>query len=197
MNPGFGVGGYCLTKDPVLANWAAKTIFKKKRGLPMAVEAVDINDLMPLHTLDLIRKALGGKIKGKKVHILGASYLKDVGDTRHSPSEILWNALVKKGAKPSCHDPLVKVWPEIPGAKVQKNLDKSLKGADAIVFAVGHEQYLKLNPSSVVKAAGKKKVAIIDTQNLITDENIKKYLKLGCEVLGVGKGHIPALKAEL
>ena len=134
MNPGFGVGGYCLTKDPVLAHWASKKIFHRKMGLPVAVKAVDINDLMPLHTLDLIKKVFGGSVKGKKVHILGAAYLKDVGDTRHSPSEILWNALVKEGARPSCHDPLVKVWPELPEAKVEKDLYISLKGFFIFLF---------------------------------------------------------------
>ena len=107
---------------------------------------------MPLHSIELTKEALGGSLKGKKVHILGASYLKDVGDTRHSPSETFWNALVKEGAIPSVHDPLVKVWPEIADAKVEKDLLGSLQGADAVVFAVGHKEYLALDPAAVVKA---------------------------------------------
>ena len=31
MQPGFGVGGYCLTKDPRFADLSVKQIFKKKR----------------------------------------------------------------------------------------------------------------------------------------------------------------------
>ena len=196
MAPGFGVGGYCLTKDPVLAHWASMNIFGRKMGLDMAVKAVDINDLMPLHTLDLTKQALGGTLNGKRVCILGASYLKDVGDTRHSPSETFWKALVKEGAIASVHDPLVKVWPEVPEAKVHKDLFGFLAGADAVVFAVGHKEYLDLEPGKVVAATGKTP-AIIDAQDLLTDEKIKEYLRLGCEVKGVGKGHIPALKAEI
>ena len=30
MLPGLGVGGYCLTKDPLFAKLSAKKIFKKK-----------------------------------------------------------------------------------------------------------------------------------------------------------------------
>jgi nucleotide sugar dehydrogenase len=193
MNPGFGVGGYCLTKDPILAHWASLNLFKRKKGLDMAVNTVNINDLMPLHSVDLTREALGRSLKGKRVHLLGASYLKDVGDTRHSPSETFWNALVKEGAIPSVHDPLVRVWPELPEVKVQKDLFDSLKGADALVFAVGHKEYLELDPAEVVKATGKTP-AIIDTQNLIGDERIKEYLGLGCQVRGVGKGHISQLR---
>ncbi|NOZ64055.1 MAG: nucleotide sugar dehydrogenase [Caldiserica bacterium] len=216
MAPGLGVGGYCLTKDPVLAHWAYKDIFKLKRanndsvlghwktwekfkehvGLPMTVESVNINDLMPLHTADLTREALGGNLAKQKVLILGASYLRDVGDTRHSPSEILWHALKERGALPSVHDPLVKVWPEIPSAKVEKDLWESMKGKDAIIFAVGHREYLGLPPEKVVEAVGKP-CAIVDTQNILNDEEIKAYLKLGCEVKGVGKGHIRYLKEEV
>ena len=213
MNPGLGVGGYCLTKDPVLAHWAYRDIFKLNSanqdpvlghwrewerfsehvGLPIAVESVNINDLMPLHTADLTRSALGGEVKGKKILILGASYLKDVGDTRHSPSETLWKALEKEGAILSVHDPLVKVWPELPQAKVEKDLWECMKGKDAIIFAVGHREYLNLPPDKVVKTVGKPP-AIIDAQNILKDEEIKAYLTLGCEVKGVGKGHIRYLK---
>ncbi|MCD6220116.1 nucleotide sugar dehydrogenase, partial [Candidatus Calescamantes bacterium] len=216
MAPGLGVGGYCLTKDPVLAHWSYKNIFKLNRanndsvlghwstwekfkehvGLPMSVEAVNINDLMPMHSADLTQEALGGELNGKKVLILGASYLKDIGDTRHSPSETLWNALKERGASPYVHDPLVKVWPEIPSAKVEKDLWESMRGKDAIIFAVPHREYLRLSPEKVVEAVGKP-CAIIDTQNILNDEEIKAYLKLGCEVRGVGKGHIKLLKKEL
>ena len=149
-----------------------------------------------MHSADLTQEALGGELNGKKVLILGASYLKDIGDTRHSPSETLWNALKERGASPYVHDPLVKVWPEIPSAKVEKDLWESMRGKDAIIFAVPHREYLRLSPEKVVEAVGKP-CAIIDTQNILNDEEIKAYLKLGCEVRGVGKGHIKLLKKEL
>ncbi len=189
LQPGLGVGGYCLTKDPLLANWSSKTIFDRKEGVPFAVQAVDINDLMPFHTLDLIKEALSGNIKGKKIHILGASYRQSVGDTRHSPSETLWKAIENEGGIPSVHDPLVETWPEVPHARIEKDLLASLKDKDVIVFAVKHREYYHLNPEDVFKSSGKTPV-IIDARNILNDVEIKRYLSLSCKVKGLGKGHI-------
>jgi UDP-N-acetyl-D-glucosamine dehydrogenase len=187
--PSLGVGGYCLTKDPVLANWAASALLGAGVKLEYAVRSVDINDLMPLHTFDIINEALGGDLQGKTVAILGASYLEDVGDTRHSPSATLWKRLTEAGANVPVHDPLVEAWPELKEATLHTDLAQCLRGADAVVFAVGHKPYLELDPSYVVQAAGKTPL-IVDCSDFLTDEKIVEYTRLGCPVRGVGKGHI-------
>jgi nucleotide sugar dehydrogenase len=193
--PSLGVGGYCLTKDPVLANWAARDIFHLPEQLPMAVHSVDINDLMPLHTLELIKQACP-HLEDKHVVILGVSYLENVGDTRHSPSKLLYDELVESDAIVSVHDPLVKVWPELGNLRVSQDIEKTLCDADIVVFAVGHQQYLELEPDFVVGAC-KKTPLIVDCSDFIKDEKITRYLELGCEVKGVGKGHIKFLKEKV
>ncbi len=192
--PSLGVGGYCLTKDPVLANWAAGDLFGLDEKLPMAIHSVDINDTMPTHTVELIDKVFP-RISDKRITILGVSYLEDVGDTRHSPSKILWERLIAKDAVVSVHDPFVETWHEVGNMRVEKNIKKSLSDADIVIFAVGHKSYLDLKPEEVVKACGKSPL-IIDCSDFLTDEKIINYLKLGCEVKGVGKGHIKYLKAK-
>jgi UDP-N-acetyl-D-glucosamine dehydrogenase len=79
---------------------------------------------------------------------------------------------------------------------VQKNLAEALNGIDALVFAVRHRDYLDLNPHEVIKAIGKP-VAVIDCFGLLDDHKIKKYLNLGCEVKGLGRGHIRRMKEEI
>jgi len=192
--PSLGVGGYCLTKDPVLANWAAGALFHLEEQLPMAVHSVDVNDTMPLHTVELIDEVYP-TIADKRVTILGVSYLQDVGDTRHSPSKILWEQLVAKDAIVSVHDPLVEVWTEVGDMRVGKDIKDSLADADIVIFAVGHKAYRDLEPEYVVNACGKPPL-IVDCSNFLNDEEIIKYLKLGCEVKGVGKGHIERLKIK-
>jgi UDP-N-acetyl-D-glucosamine dehydrogenase len=71
-----------------------------------------------------------------------------------------------------------------------------LKDADAIVLAVRHDAYLKLDPDHVFKSAGQP-FALIDCFCVLDDQKIRRYLELGCEVKGMGRGHIKRIKDSL
>ena len=72
----------------------------------------------------------------------------------------------------------------------------TLKDAEAIVFAVPHEAYLNLNPDDIVKWAGNR-LAVIDCFGILPDEKIARYFELGCEVKGLGRGHIQRIKKSI
>ncbi len=191
LRPSLGVGGYCLTKDPVLANWSMKSLFNVDGSLDFAINAVDTNDTMPLHTLELIREEFPD-LKDLKVAILGVSYLEDLGDTRHSPTETLVKQLNEAWANVKTDDPYVKYWAEMDTYDIGKNPYDTVKDSDVIVFAVGHKQYKEIDPEKLVKDFDKKPL-IIDCSNFLSDNKIKAFKKLGCKVKGVGKGHIKYL----
>ena len=221
--PGPGIGGYCLPKDGGLGMWAYKHILGFEddifRITPMAI---DINDTRGLHAAQLVRDALRDMhkpIAAAEVLILGASYREDVGDTRYSGSEIVARKLSEMGAEIRVHDPYVDHWWELekqdtyPGeghsrkkffrnqeklkeVRVQKDLKTALKDADAVVFAVRHKPYLELEPDEVVEAIGKP-AAIVDAFGILSDEKIRRYLELGCEVKAMGRGHISRIKEQV
>jgi nucleotide sugar dehydrogenase len=191
LRPSLGVGGYCLTKDPVLANWAMEAIFHIDEDLKLAVNSVDINDTMPLHTIELIKEEYP-ELKDVKIAVLGISYLENLGDTRHSPSETLIKFLNEYWAIVKTHDPYVEYWAEMENVPIERSLKDALRETDVIIFAVGHSDYIKLEPEEVINMAEGKPL-IIDCSDFLTDDKIKKYLKLGCKVKGVGKGHIKDL----
>ena len=191
LRPSLGVGGYCLTKDPVLANWSMKDVFGIDDELSIAVNSVNINDTMPTHTIDLIKEEYPD-LKDVNVTVLGVSYLEDVGDTRHSPSYTLVRLLKEYWAEVTCHDSYVEFWAEMETEKVYNDLDKVLSGSDVVIFAVGHSEYKEIEPDELVKKCGTQPL-IIDCSNFLSDEKIKKYLDLGCKIKGIGKGHIKNL----
>jgi nucleotide sugar dehydrogenase len=222
--PGPGIGGYCLPKDGALGAWAYNNILGfKDKIFKITTMAIDINDTRALHVTDLVREALeeiNKKVDGANILIMGASYRKDVGDTRYSGSELIVRKLAEMGAKISVHDPYVLHWWEFekqdtypsPGhslarffknqehlkeLKVEHNMSKALHGMDAVVLAVPHQQYLDIEPDDMINMIEDNTVAIIDCFGILSDEKIKRYLELGCTVRGLGRGHIKRLKEKI
>ena len=221
--PGPGIGGYCLPKDGGLGYWAYKHILGFEDDIfKMTTMAIDINDTRSLHAATLTRDALrnmGRQIAGAEVLLCGASYRKDVADTRYSGSEIVLRKLTEMGAEMWVHDPYLEHWYELEkqdtypatghslarffhnqddlvNIRVQHNLAVALKGAKAIILAVPHAPYLKLEPDQIVKWAGAP-LAIIDCFGILEDEKIRRYFELGCEVKALGRGHIQRIKEEV
>jgi len=221
--PGPGIGGYCLPKDGGLGVWAYKHILGWEDELfRITPLAININDSRALHAPQLIRDALrnmGKPIAAAGILLLGASYREDVGDTRYSGSEFIVRKLTEMGADVKVHDPYLENWWELErqdtypdpkysrsrffhrqdklkDLKIEKDMWKAMKGVDAIVLAVRHHQYLELDTDKVYKAVGKP-FAIIDCFCILDDTRIRRYLQLGCEVKGMGRGHIKRLKESL
>jgi nucleotide sugar dehydrogenase len=183
--PGFGVGGYCLTKDSLLAQWSLSNLFDSDITLDMTLEAIGVNYRMPMHTLELAREILGRPLEGVGVLICGLSYLPGVPDTRNSPGELLYDQLLKAGAQVTIHDPIAHAWPQRPQAKLLGNLAECLHTAQLIIFTTAHGQYLDLE---VEKLAGSRPL-LVDAQNVICDSRAAQLHGLGCALIGVGKGH--------
>jgi UDP-N-acetyl-D-glucosamine dehydrogenase len=221
--PGPGIGGYCLPKDGGLGVWAYKHILGFEDDIfKMTPMAIDINDTRGLHVGQLTRDALrnmGQPIAAADVLVLGAAYREDVGDTRYSGSEIVIRKLTEMGAEIRVHDPYVEHWwefeqqdsyPATGQSKarffrnqeklkeifIEQDLDKALHGAEAVILAVPHEAYLNLDPDEVVKKIGQP-AAIIDCFGILSDDKIRRYFQLGCEVKGLGRGHIQRIKEEI
>jgi hypothetical protein len=65
-----------------------------------------------------------------------------------------------------------------------------------LILAVPHAPYLKLKPEDIVKWAGGP-IAIIDAYGILTDDQIRAYYSLGCEVKALGRGHLARIKREV
>ncbi len=223
MFPGPGIGGYCLPKDGGLGVWAYHHLMGFQQPLfKMTPLAIDINDSRALRAAELVRDALremGRLVPDSRILVLGAAYREDVGDTRYSGSELVVRKLTEMGADLRVHDPYVLKWWELAkqdsfpasGAsrarffrnqevlkdlQVSQDLAASLEGADAVVFCVRHQEYLDLEPDEVVAACGGP-AAIVDCFAILDDAKIKRYFELGCEVKGLGRGHVKRIKDQV
>ena len=69
-----------------------------------------------------------------------------------------------------------------------------LQAVEVPLIITGHSHFESLN--EVVKAVGKS-CAIIDCFCMLNDDQIRRYFELGCEVKGMGRGHIQRIKEQV
>jgi UDP-N-acetyl-D-glucosamine dehydrogenase len=182
--PGFGVGGYCLTKDPLFAKIAAKEIFGLSgHNFLYSSQAIELNRVMPLVTLEKLKNYFNGSIKGKKILLMGISYREDVGDTRFSPAETFYVHACKEGGQVTPHDPLVEYWEETK-IHISKDLPNP-KPFDAVVFSVSHNDYRKIDFRQWLKS--NQNCLIFDANNVLTEIQRNTIKEMGNNILSIGR----------
>jgi UDP-N-acetyl-D-mannosaminuronate dehydrogenase len=188
MLPGLGVGGYCLTKDPLMASWARMNLFGSEKRLQQSETGVFINDKMPLYAFEFLQSKYNDSLKGKKVLLLGVSYLNDVGDTRYTPVEGFYDQLELEECEINLHDPHVLYWEE-KDIWVNQNLDELLEQQyDIITITTGHKEY-RNNPSLIEKLMWRPATFIYDTIGVLSNEEIKMLSSMHT-VKVVGRGDL-------
>lgn len=175
--PGAGVGGHCIPKDGLLNVSFARE--NRSRAASLALKMADlareINDFMPIHMTELLKRALeekGKDLKQSKIAVLGYSYMAGSDDTRYTPTQFFLNKL-NVIAKLIIHDPYVAVY--------KKSLEEVIKGSDALVFMVDHDEYKNLNLKKIKGLV--KTPIIIDGRNIFKKE---KAENLGFIYKGIG-----------
>jgi len=161
--PGPGLGGHCIPIDPFYLTWLAR-----KQGLPTRfIElAGEVNSRMPEYVITRLAEALndaGKPIKGSHICILGMAYKKDVDDPRESPSFVLLEMLLSRGAIVTYNDPHIPKLPamrhhDVPDMSSTDLTSKFLASQDCVLIATDHSAY---DYDFVVKHAQ----LVLDTRN--------------------------------
>lgn len=102
--PGPGVGGHCIPVDPLYLTWAAHQHGARTHFIDLAQKT---NLQMPIYILDKLEEALGSKLRGKNVLLVGVAYKKNIDDYRESPAIRLADMIVTRGGTVNYYDPFV------------------------------------------------------------------------------------------
>lgn len=189
MYPGIGVGGYCLTKDPVMASWSSEQLFGLESGLRSSVRAVEINDLMPSYAFDFTARCIGHQLNSLRFVLLGVAYGPGIGDTRCSPVGPYMNHLLSAGAQVSLIDPYVSNWPEA-NTPVLQSLDALVDvQPSVVVITTGHVYFIEDDRLYNWLEDFESAPILIDTVGLISGHKLGPKYRLGENFFALGVGH--------
>jgi UDP-N-acetyl-D-mannosaminuronic acid dehydrogenase len=144
-------------------------------------------------------------LSGLRIAVLGYAFLENSDDARNTPTVPFLKELEKRGAKYTIHDPYIQgepvtISPKTQNSKlktdvsqvlseegytIEQDLNKVLKGSDALVVMAKHSEYAGLTPQSL-QSLLKSKI-IVDGRNLFDPA---PFIKAGFVFKGVGKGNI-------
>ena len=169
LNPGLGVGGYCLPKD----GWILVESARARGGSAELIPAArHVNDSMPWHISKRIREEVLDCTDKATVGLLGLTFKENISDTRNSPTLELLQVLTSTDVDVIVYDPLVD---EGFGAKQADSMDELLKISDIVVLCVGHDQIIKeLETQNLAEKV------FVDPRNLLPKMRgkVKKYVGL-------------------
>jgi UDP-N-acetyl-D-glucosamine dehydrogenase len=142
--PGPGIGGHCIPLDPFYLSYQAK----KYDFIPRFIElSGEINDLMPVHTVNLLKKGLkqvNRNIKDSTITILGVAYKKDVNDTRESPARVVVEEIVSAGGNVKIYDPIAREIDTKFGKYVtEDSIEEAIADSNGLILFVNHSIFTK------------------------------------------------------
>ncbi len=163
---GLGFGGGCLPKD-IRAFMARAGELGAEDAVAFLREVDQINLRRRAATIDLARDMLDGRLRGRRITVLGASFKPDSDDVRDSPSLDVAVAMDNAGADVVVHDPkgLVNAERVYPNLAYEPDIDRALTGAELLVLGTEWREYRDLDPARVADLVATARV--VDARNVL------------------------------
>jgi UDPglucose 6-dehydrogenase len=159
LRAGVGFGGSCFPKDSLaLKQLAANSGYH----FQLLSAVIEVNELQKRRVVQKLQKHLG-RLRGKRVALLGLAFKPNTDDTREAPSLVLASRLLAEGAAVRAWDPVAR--PELHGVELCATFLEAVTGADAAVIVTEWPE-LKELPSAEVRAAMRHPL-IVDGRNLL------------------------------
>mgnify|MGYP003433688134 CR=1 FL=1 len=182
LKAGPGFGGSCFPKDIL----ALQHLTNKLDSDFLILDAIiKTNTNRPSLMMEKVKNFLGGKIKGKKIAVLGLTYKAGTDDLRNSPAIDLINLLWENDAEVVAYDP-----------QGMKNAGKyfddklicansaleAVTGADALIIATEWPEFASLDYAKIKTLLNEP--FIVDLRNILDK---KALIKLGYKCYFVGQ----------
>jgi UDPglucose 6-dehydrogenase len=142
---------------------------------------IEVNDLQKRRVVAKLEQRLG-KLRGKKIALLGLAFKPNTDDMREAPSLVLASRLQAEGAVVHAWDPLVESHPALEGVVMEESLLDAVRDADAAVIVTEWPELAGLASEEVREAM--RTPLIVDGRNLLDPETARAA---GFEYEGIGR----------
>ena len=176
LNAGPGYGGSCLPKDiKAIINLSSKIGVK-----PTLLTAVEKTNKQQISNIMKLIKQNIGRMKGKKITVLGVAFKPNTDDVRDSVGIELIRRLINTKAIVTIHDPKAldrarKIFHD--KTKYAKSILSAIKNSQCVIIMTNWKEYESIN-NKTIKHMDKK--FIIDTRRILSNKNLDaKYYAIG------------------
>jgi UDPglucose 6-dehydrogenase len=182
LRAGIGWGGSCFPKDGVALKQLASNSGYHFQLLSAVIE---VNDLQKRRVIGKLEKHLG-KLRDKKVALLGLAFKPNTDDLREAPSLVLASRLLAEGAEVQAWDPVADASRLLQGVTLCESVLAAVSGADAAVIVTEWDELQGLASEEIRDAM--RNALIVDGRNLLDPDEARAA---GFTYEGIGRAASP------
>jgi UDPglucose 6-dehydrogenase len=176
LRAGIGWGGSCFPKDSLaLKQLAANSGYH----FHLMNAVIEVNELQKRRVVQKLQRHLG-RLRGKRVALLGLAFKPNTDDMREAPSLVLASRLIAEGVEVRGWDPIAR--PDLQGVELCVSPLAAVTDADAAVIVTEWQELLEF-PSEETRQAMRHPL-IVDGRNLLDADTVRA---LGFAYEGVGR----------
>jgi len=186
LNAGLGFGGSCFPKDvralDLTASYHGQSFWLLKA-------AIEVNTQQRRRFVAKVQDALGGKLSGKRIAILGLAFKSGTDDMRQAASIDIIRHLEDLGARVVATDPVAidRARQVLPATAMNADPYECVEGADAVVLVTEWPEFVDLDWSRVATLVRRR--VVVDGRNVLDP---RRMAELGFSYWGVGRAGPPA-----
>jgi UDPglucose 6-dehydrogenase len=182
LRAGIGYGGSCFPKDSLALKQLASN---SGYHFQLLAAVIEVNELQKRRVIQKLEKHLG-KLRGKKVALLGLAFKAGTDDLREAPSLVLASRLLAEGAEVRAWDPVARPGELMKGAVLCESVLDAVRDADAAVIVTEWDELRTLASEEVREAMARP--LIIDGRNLLDPVETRRA---GFAYEGIGRQSSP------
>jgi UDPglucose 6-dehydrogenase len=182
LRAGIGYGGSCFPKD---ASALKQLASNSGYHFQLLSAVIEVNELQKRRVVAKLQKHLG-KLRGKRIALLGLSFKPNTDDMREAPSIVLASRLLAEGAEVRGWDPVARPGELMKGVEIVESVADAVRDADGAVIVTEWDELRELATRELRDSM--RNPLLVDGRNILDPEAV---VAAGFAYEGIGRPTSP------